>query len=88
MEVAQAIGEQSNAKEKIQAATENCLAVAILGRLACDEKYKGHGLRRDLLQVALTRILQVSNIIGVRAFPSQSLASGVFVTGFSISKES
>jgi len=43
------------------------IPVAIIGRLARDEKYKGQGLGLDLLQDALKRILQVSKMIGVRA---------------------
>ncbi|HET9714848.1 MAG TPA: GNAT family N-acetyltransferase [Pseudolabrys sp.] len=43
------------------------IPVAILARLARDEKYRGQGLGADLLQDALKRILQVSQMIGVRA---------------------
>lgn len=41
--------------------------VAIIGRLARDERYAGTGLGRDLLQDALRRILAAAQIIGVRA---------------------
>ncbi len=43
------------------------IPVAIIGRLARDEKYKGRGLGPDLLQDAFKRILNVSHEIGVRA---------------------
>lgn len=45
----------------------NQIPVAIIGRLARDENYKGQGLGQDLLQDALKRILAVSRMIGVRA---------------------
>jgi GNAT superfamily N-acetyltransferase len=45
----------------------NQISVAIIGRLARDESYKGTGLGLDLLQDALTRILSASRIIGIRA---------------------
>ena len=41
--------------------------VAIIGRLARDERYAGTGLGRDLLQDALRRVLAAAQIIGVRA---------------------
>jgi GNAT superfamily N-acetyltransferase len=45
----------------------NQIPVAIIGRLARDESYRGRGLGKDLLQDALQRILSASQIIGVRA---------------------
>lgn len=45
----------------------NPVPVAIVGRLARDERYAGKGLGKDLLQDALRRILAASQIIGVRA---------------------
>jgi len=43
------------------------IPVAIIGRLARDEGFRGTGLGDDLLQDALRRILAASRIIGVRA---------------------
>lgn len=45
----------------------NQIPVAIIGRLARDERYRGSGLGQDLLQDALRRILTAAQIIGVRA---------------------
>ncbi len=45
----------------------NQIPVAIIGRLARDNAYRGKGLGLDLLQDALIRILSVSKVIGVRA---------------------
>ena len=45
----------------------NQIPVAIIGRLARDERYRGKGLGQDLLQDALRRILTAAQIIGVRA---------------------
>jgi GNAT superfamily N-acetyltransferase len=45
----------------------NQIPVAIIGRLARDESFRGRGLGEDLLQDALRRILAASQIIGVRA---------------------
>lgn len=45
----------------------NQIPVAIIGRLARDERYRGSGLGKDLLQDALRRILSAAQIIGVRA---------------------
>jgi GNAT superfamily N-acetyltransferase len=45
----------------------NQIPVAIIGRLARDESYRGKGLGKDQLQHALQRILAASQIIGVRA---------------------
>jgi GNAT superfamily N-acetyltransferase len=43
------------------------IPVAIIGRLARDETFRGTGLGRDLLQDALRRILAAAQIIGIRA---------------------
>ena len=54
-------------KEKRARGLPNQVPVAIIGRLARDERYTGTGLGKDLLQDALRRILAASQIIGVRA---------------------
>lgn len=41
--------------------------VAIIGRLARDQRYRGSGLGQDLLRDALLRIIDASETIGVRA---------------------
>jgi hypothetical protein len=44
----------------------NAVPVVIIGRLARDLSYKGSGLGLDLLQHALSRIVQASETIGIR----------------------
>jgi GNAT superfamily N-acetyltransferase len=41
--------------------------VMIIGRLAVDKRYQGHGLGRALLRDALLRSLQVAEHAGIRA---------------------
>lgn len=43
------------------------IPVAVIGRLARDQTFRGTGLGRDLLQDALRRILAASRVIGIRA---------------------
>lgn len=43
------------------------IPVAIIGRLARDERYAGRGLGRDILQDAFRRILAAARIVGLRA---------------------
>lgn len=45
----------------------NQIPVAIIGRLARDERYRGTRLGQDLLQDALRRILAAAQIVGLRA---------------------
>jgi GNAT superfamily N-acetyltransferase len=54
-------------KMKRARGTPNQIPVAIIGRLARDDRYRGRGLGEDMLQDALRRILAASQIIGVRA---------------------
>ena len=40
----------------------------LIGRLAVDERFKGHGLGASLLQHAVLKSLEASRIVGARAF--------------------
>ena len=43
------------------------IPVMVLGRLAVDESYQGHGLGRALLRDAVLRTVQAADIAGIRA---------------------
>jgi predicted N-acetyltransferase YhbS len=55
------------AKLKRQQGQPKQVPVAIIGRLARDERYTGMGLGGDLLQDALRRVLAAAQIVGLRA---------------------
>jgi predicted N-acetyltransferase YhbS len=42
--------------------------IILIGRLAVDERYKGHGLGASLLQNAILKGVEASRILGARAF--------------------
>lgn len=44
------------------------IPVILIGRLAVDERFKGHGLGASLLQHAVLKGLEASRIVGARAF--------------------
>lgn len=44
------------------------IPVILIGRLAVDQRFKGHGLGVSLLQHAVLKGLEASRIIGARAF--------------------
>lgn len=51
------------------------LPVIVIGRLAVDRNYQGHGLGRALLRDAVLRIAQAANIAGVRAILVHAISS-------------
>lgn len=51
------------------------IPVAVLGRLAVDRALHGQGLGRALLRDAVLRVLQASEVLGVRALLVQALSA-------------
>ena len=47
-----------------------------IGRLAVDERFKGHGLGASLLQDAVLKGIEASRIVGARAFVVDALNEG------------
>jgi GNAT superfamily N-acetyltransferase len=45
----------------------NPIPVILLGRLAIDRRFQGHGLGRALLKDAFRRVLAAADIVGIRA---------------------
>ena len=50
------------------------IPVILIGRLAVDEGFKGHGLGASLLQDALSKGIDASRIVGARAFVVHALS--------------
>jgi predicted N-acetyltransferase YhbS len=49
------------------------IPIILIGRLAVDERYKGHGLGASLLQDAVLKGIEASRILGARAFVVDAL---------------
>lgn len=58
---------RANAPGKIRRNMPEPIPVLILGRLATDVRWQGHGVGRGLLKDAILRSLSVSSQVGVRA---------------------
>ncbi len=50
------------------------IPVMVLGRLAVDSTWQGHGLGKGLLRDAILRTMQVSEIVGVKALMVHALS--------------
>ena len=50
------------------------LPVIVLGRLAVDRSYQGHGLGKALLRDAILRMLQAADIVGVKAMLAHAIS--------------
>jgi GNAT superfamily N-acetyltransferase len=51
------------------------IPVAILGRLAVDRRFQGHGLGRALVKDAILRVTQAAEIIGIRGIIVHAVSS-------------
>lgn len=49
------------------------IPIILIGRLAVDERFKGHGLGASLLQDAVLKGIEASRIVGARAFVVDAL---------------
>jgi len=49
------------------------IPIILIGRLAVDERFKGHGLGASLLQDAVLKGIEASRILGARAFVVDAL---------------
>jgi predicted N-acetyltransferase YhbS len=49
------------------------IPIILIGRLAIDERFKGHGLGASLLQDAVLKGIEASRILGARAFVVDAL---------------
>lgn len=59
--------DQSAATGKVRRNMPDPVPVIVLGRLAIDQDYQGHGLGQALLRDAILRSLQAAEIMGIRA---------------------
>lgn len=64
----------SVAPGKIRRNMPEPIPVAVIGRLAVDRKLEGQGYGRGLLKDAVLRVIQVSEMIGVRAILVHALS--------------
>jgi predicted N-acetyltransferase YhbS len=49
------------------------IPIILIGRLAVDERFKGHGLGASLLKDAVLKGVEASRIVGARAFVVDAL---------------
>ena len=58
---------RSDAPKPIQRNMPDPIPVMILGRLAIDRRYQSRGIGKALLRDAVLRVLQVADVVGVKA---------------------
>ncbi|NJN63110.1 MAG: GNAT family N-acetyltransferase [Coleofasciculaceae cyanobacterium RL_1_1] len=62
-----AVERQAAATSALRRNAPDPIPVMVIGRLAVDQSWQGHGLGPLILRDALLRILQASEIVGIRA---------------------
>lgn len=67
---------RSEAPKRLQRNMPDPLPVMVLGRLATDERYQGQGIGAALVRDAMLRILQVADMVGVRALLVHAISDG------------
>jgi GNAT superfamily N-acetyltransferase len=65
---------RAEALRQIQRNMPDPIPVIVLGRLAVDRRYQGHGLGKALLRDAILRVLQAAEIVGVKAMLAHAIS--------------
>jgi predicted N-acetyltransferase YhbS len=63
----------ANAPGRVKRNMPSPVPIILIGRLAVDDRFKGHGLGASLLQDAVLKGIEASRILGARAFVADAL---------------
>ena len=66
--------ERENSPKKMQRNMPSSIPVMVLGRLAVDSSWHGHGIGKGLLKDAVTRSIRISREVGIKALLVHSLS--------------
>jgi GNAT superfamily N-acetyltransferase len=65
---------RAEAPKSLQRNMPDPIPIIVLGRLAVDQRYQGHGFGKALLRDAILRVIQAADIVGVKAILAHAIS--------------